>query len=600
MTTIFLKYFLLFARESGKDVISFPDSTGQCNRSPSRMSIYYNSEVMKKSFCTLFGMILMIFPGSFFQKSLHSQDIPPLEFTFYDSAASTGYYFMIPYRAMPPFTYDHPQLIVDSAGRIVFYRIIPGTTGVGTSTLDFKVHPNGVMSYWSPLEQMFFFMDSTFTVIDSLKPANGFETDPHEMLITSDNHYVILAKETRIMNLSGYYMFGINHNQPGSSNAEVMGAVIQEFDENKNLVWEWKAHDHLAFGDVNELYLSNANRVDWTHSNAIDRDTDGNYLMSMRHFDEIIKINRQTGAVIWRFGGNANQFTITGDPVGFSGQHDVRRAPNGNLTLMDNGQYNNYEMARGVEYSLNEIALTANLVWEFIYDSAMFSTSLGSHRTMNNGCHLIDYGTNQEPYPWMVLVKPDKSVAMELECPNSYTSYRVYNYPSLPWQLPRPLIECVKSGTHFLLQAEPGHPQYHWSTGATTQSIPVADTGLYWVYVPYGDGYLSSEPFLVDNLADPCHLPTQVYPAEMSRPSLQINPNPARESAVINFTVPENLTATLKLTTMTGVQVDAVPGHRWSSGRHSVVLETSRMPQGVYFLILTLPEDVLVAKLLVQ
>ena len=45
-------------------------------------------------------------------------------------------------------------------------------------------------------------------------------------------------------------------------------------------------------------------------SNAIDIDFDGNFLISSRGLDEITKIDRFTGDVIWRWGGCQNQFNF--------------------------------------------------------------------------------------------------------------------------------------------------------------------------------------------------------------------------------------------------------------------------------------------------
>src|SRR5512138_3527317 len=175
------------------------------------------------------------------------------------------------------------------------------------------------------------------------------------------------------MNLSSYHYFGLNHNVPGSTNAEVFGVVIQEFNENKELVWEWKGHDHYQFGDVDPIWLFNPNKVDWTHANAVERDTDGNILLCLRHFNEITKIDYATGNIIWRLGGKQNQFSFPNDPVRFTGQHDIRRVGNSSVTLFDNGQYTNPPVSRALEYELDESNKVATLEWEYIYDSSLTS-----------------------------------------------------------------------------------------------------------------------------------------------------------------------------------------------------------------------------------
>lgn len=545
---------------------------------------------------TLFRMVIWLQMVSL--APLHSQNFPPLEIGIYDSSSTSGYFFILPYQAMPPFLYEHPMLILDSLARKVFYAVIPGTSGMN-STIDFKLHPNGLMSFFSYLDQKFYIMDNSFQIIDSLASVNGFDPDPHEMLITEANHRFILATETRIMNLSGYLWFGTNQNQPGSTSAQVQGAVIQEFDENNTLVWEWKAHDHYAFGDVAEIWLRNPNVVDWTHANAIEQDSDGDILISLRHFNEITKINHLNGNIKWRFGGKNNQFIFSNDPVGFTGQHDIRRQANGHVTFLDNGQYNLINTARGVEYSINELTHTASLVWEFLLDTSVFSNSLGSHRLSGSGKHLIDFGRLSEDIPWMVFVNPDKSKILDLDCPNGYVSYRAFIYDTLPWTLPRPVVECVKVGNFYLLEAEPGHPEYRWSTGATTQSIPITQPGTYCVFVPLGIGYVASEYMTITDLENPCNLTGISTPGKVSGPLVEVSPNPFSQQTTISFTTCDSHPGSLSLFDLTGREVNRFKGEQFLPGEHRLKLDATGLRAGIYLLKLQSGGRTIVRKLII-
>ena len=46
------------------------------------------------------------------------------------------------------------------------------------------------------------------------------------------------------------------------------------------------------------------------HGNSIEIDYDNNILLSNRRSSEIIKIDRETGEVIWIMGGPLNEFTF--------------------------------------------------------------------------------------------------------------------------------------------------------------------------------------------------------------------------------------------------------------------------------------------------
>lgn len=547
------------------------------------------------------GIVILVYMGHLMLSPFrtNAQEMPPLNVIIHDSASTQGYYFMAPYRTMPPYTYSHPQLILDRYGRIMYYCVFPYLNISSTTTEDFKIQPDGSMSYFSSALNYFCLMDSTFTVVDSMGVTNGFLIDMHDYQILPDNHALMLAQEIRLMNLTSYHYFGINHSNPGGANAEVTGVVIQEFDGDKNLVWEWKSHDHFDFSDVDSIWLLNPNKVDWTHSNAVEKDADGNILLSSRHFNEITKIDYQTGTIIWRLGGKRNQFTFTNDPLRFNGQHDIRRLPNGNITLYDNGRYHNPPLARALEYSLDEVSLTATLVWEYFPDSALYSIALGNFQTLENGNRLIDFGNLSGTFPWMVVVKPDKSKVLEISCPGGYTSYRAFNYLTLPWELSRPIVDCYQLNDMFYLEAEAGYPSYLWSTGATTQAIPVTDTGEYWVFVPLGEGFISSEIIRVTDPANPCLYLTDQPAVPKESIGFQCIPNPVSGIASILIDLPSEMEISVFMTDLTGKTIFTTPPKKSGQGKHMIPLNVSGFSEGIYFLQLRAGDFFIIRKIII-
>lgn len=516
--------------------------------------------------------------------NLLAQNLPPVEFVFSDSVASKGYYFMIPYTLAPPFTYDHPHMIFDRLGKPVYYRTFLGGSAP-TTTADFKLQPNGQMSFFSPVLGRFYLMDSTFTVVDSIE-AVGYDTDTHELQLLDNGHWLILGRETRTLNLTQYHWFGSNHTLPGSPNAEVTGAVVQELDENKNLIWQWKAHDYFEFDDVDSVWLNNPTSVDWTHSNAIELDTDGNILLSSRHLNEITKINHATGAIMWRMGGKNNQFVFTNDAIGWTGQHDIRRLNNGHVTLWDNGQYTNPPLGRALELSLNETAKIATVEWEYIQDSAMFSLAMGNHQQLDDNNRLINYGFVGPAFPMCTVVKPNKDKVVEIYGPDNYANYRAFNYASLPWELKRPTIDCQLIDNDYYLIAEPGHESYLWSTGATTQSIALTQTGEYNVFVPYGGGNISSDYIKVTDITNPCNyvgITTQINQSL----DFTCNPNPAKEFVTISFNSTTTSSLTIAVYDLMGRKIMLVFEGKTSLGINTHQIPVHNLMPGVYMLAKT-------------
>jgi hypothetical protein len=68
----------------------------------------------------------------------------------------------------------------------------------------------------------------------------------------------------------------------------------------------------------------------------------------------------------------------------------------------------------------------------------------------------------------------------------------------------------------------------------------------------------------------------------------------------MNFTLAENSAVTLNVYDMTGQLVKAVINEEMVSGDHSVAIETSSLPSGVYFMTLVSGESSVTRRLTVQ
>jgi len=537
---------------------------------------------------------------------LFAQTIPNYNIVWGDPQASVGYYFLHAVKISGGQASGFHTMILDRYGRLVYLKKFNSVSN------DFKLHPNGLMSYaftppGNPDAAKFHIMDSTFYVRDSVGCAGGVFTDGHDLLILPNGHYLMMGFEYRIMNLSSYNWFNGN-GSPGSSNASVKCGVIQELDENKNLIFMWKSADYFQFADVDERVLFNPNNVDWTHFNSHELDSDGNILISVRHFNEVTKISRQTGAIIWRLGGKRNQFTFINDPYnGFTGQHDARRIPNGNITIFDNGIIRNTSVnpARAVEYIVNEQNLTASLVWSHIYSNNSSSRFLGNVQRLPNGNTVIGWGGLLNANVTFNCVKPNGSLVMEIKFPDTLYTYRAFNYSTLPWSLNRPVITCFSSGGNYFLDAGSGYGSYLWSTGATTQIIQITSPDTYYVFVPYGQGgYISSERAIITNMNNPC---SQIGVKNISNeiPSsyklYQNYPNPFNPTTYIGFRIADFGFVKLTVYDVLGSEITTLVNEKLAPGAYEVSWDGSnyppgggQVPSGVYFYQLTVSSEQLV------
>lgn len=250
-------------------------------------------------------------------------------------------------------------VIVEASGSIVWYKKFHG------AVVDFQKQPHGNYTAFSSLRNEpshFYEMNQLGEVVREFRASNGLETGPHELRIFDD----------------GYCLFGIEHRTMdlraigGLPNAVVRGLVV-EYHRGAAAPLLWNTFEHMQIADAASDIALDAAAINPWHGNAIERDRDGNLLVSFRNSDEIVKINAQTGALMWRLGGKNNHFTFRNDrDNGFSHQHGIRRLQNGNIILFDNGNLHAPQQSRAAEYRLDETAKIAELAWEYRHEPHLY------------------------------------------------------------------------------------------------------------------------------------------------------------------------------------------------------------------------------------
>lgn len=408
---------------------------------------------------------------------------------------NTGYYFLYTFKMQKDAELKKlQQMILDGNGHCIYYNNIKKGS-------DFKVHKNGLISYMAE-DSSFHILDKNLKWIDTIRCVNGIETDPHDLQILPNKHYLIIGLEKVSMDLSAY-RFIAKSEAPGSKRAQVIASVIQELDENKKLVFEWHAKDHFQFNDVDPFFIKDTAFLDWNHVNSVEQDKDGNLIICVRNFNEVTKINCKDGSVMWRFGGRRNQFKVLNDTIPFLAQHDARILANGNLTIYDNGfgDTKRKHFTRALEYKLNEGNKTAVLVWSYIRKPGTFCERTGNFQRLANGNSLINFGQAKNDNITFEVVDSMGQKVFDLKFRDTIGTYRAFYFPFIPVKFNRLTIKQFKVGNILFLDAGKGHSSYIWSTGDTTQIIKVAKPGSYFVYVPFNkSSFVSSEILDIKNL----------------------------------------------------------------------------------------------------
>jgi hypothetical protein len=347
---------------------------------------------------------------------------------------SPGYIFMATWDRNVPAVYGNFIFILDKNGTIV------DSLRVNGAAYDFQVQPNGLLSYALgdfssnvPLpgeELRHIVLDENLAVIDSFKMKNGYPTDFHEFKILTNGHVMMMAYHTIPYDMSTVIDRGI-------TDASLVINIIQEQDRDKNVVFEWRNIDYIPITD-SDIDLKGS-RLNYSTLNGFDIDEDGNILASFRNHSEIMKISRTTGEIMWRMGSPRGEFSFEGEheenaPYYFARQHHIRRRPNGNITIFDNGAFHQPPYSRAVEYELDEVNKVARMVSDWRYPAGnIFCVTAGNAELLPNGGWFIGYGVPHKQFVSRnaVEVHPDGSIALELSLPEGVLAYRINK---LPWK----------------------------------------------------------------------------------------------------------------------------------------------------------------------
>lgn len=317
-------------------------------------------------------------------------------------------------------------IVIDNDGQVVDYQSVGRTFNFGRlpdgNRYYFDYERNGP-GRGASSDGVYRILDREFNVIREYRVfGEQLPTQAHEFVPLGNGHVLMLSQPIIVRNLSA---FG------GDSDALVSEAVIQELDAEGHVMWAWRSWDHVRLTDttsIEELQRMPPSPVSYMHVNAITVDLDGHIIISARRFDELIKINRRNGDIMWRMGGENsayNEFTFINDPRnGFSGQHHVQVLDNGNLLLFDNHTEDALSGSRAVEYEIDEENRTATLVWS--YESDRFASAMGSVQRLENGNTLIGWGTAQGAN--ITEVTPDGEVVLTVTLPDSQVTYRAYRF----------------------------------------------------------------------------------------------------------------------------------------------------------------------------
>jgi len=246
----------------------------------------------------------------------------------------------------------------------------------------------------------------------TLNNANAL--DGHDFILLGEDHFISMA----------YYEKAVN-NIPADlypmQDCEVVAPIIQEV-KNGKVIWEWDGTNYPELYRTSvesNFYGQSAVANDYAHINSMSIDPkDNNIIASFRNTDQVLKIDRKTGDIIWRLGGTNSDFLMT-DNQKFLRQHHATYINDNTILLFDNGFTTLRNSTRIVEYTINE---TTHTITGFKETSVpLFCQFMGSVQKIGND-YLV--GGGSQPYIWRINANTGAVVFEKKLDDNSYRAFQ--------------------------------------------------------------------------------------------------------------------------------------------------------------------------------
>lgn len=245
--------------------------------------------------------------------------------------------------------------------------------------------------------------------------AQSLHHQPHEM--PNGNYLALTANAKEIEN---YYTSETDPDAPRATQL-VVGDNIVEFTPDGEIVWSWNTFDHLDVMRIcYHLFVPYwhtrgfPKHLDWSHGNGVTYDEhDDSIMVSLRHQDAIIKIDKKTKEIVWILGDHTGWespqkeklLTPTHDLRWHYHGHNPRVTGENSFVMYDNGicramPFHDEEkppaecFARAVEYEVDPENMTVTEVWVSSTDESddrVISWAMGdAHRLANDNMFVID------------------------------------------------------------------------------------------------------------------------------------------------------------------------------------------------------------------
>ena len=333
---------------------------------------------------------------------------------------------------------------IDTEGYVVwYYSALPGEEPYVMARRD-----NGNIVYLAGGKRV---------VAEGLVEINPLGEEQHRLEDTCPpngpmHHEVSLLNDGRIMYLSRDVLRPGFGNPPIAQEGDTLG-IWNPHDGSNQIVWnifdfispedrvspdsDSTLPDQFMWGGCD----GDVTVQDWSHGNSANVALNGTVVISLRHLDQIIAIDRDFKSIKWRLGGPGSDFAFPDSEDRFYHQHTASLLPNGNVLLFDNGndrpEGEGGEYSRALELELDFHTMTARRIWEFRNRPDIFADCCSIVHRLDNGNSLILFGINAAPVccrPFTIIETNQSGEiiwSVDHRSPGKFSQYRIYPSDSI-------------------------------------------------------------------------------------------------------------------------------------------------------------------------
>ncbi|KAL1980944.1 hypothetical protein VTN96DRAFT_3284 [Rasamsonia emersonii] len=242
---------------------------------------------------------------------------------------------------------------------------------------------------------------------------------------------------------------------PGQSGRVIVGGFEEIDVATGNIIFEWKSSDHVSLSESDFATPATPEQAgsgwDYIHVNSVDKNAEGDYLLSARFTNTIYLISGKDGHIIWRLGGKRSDFVL--QDFSFYRQHHARFVESNSthtiISFLNNAsdegsQREDVSAALFVALDTASRPMTASVIRRYERPDGGLTRLRGDVQLLSNGNIFV--GWSQQGYHSEFT--PNGTCVMEARfVSDRFSTYRAYKFHFVGRPVEPPVVKAAVYGS---------------------------------------------------------------------------------------------------------------------------------------------------------